>query len=67
MGEVFFSLRVCIIRPVAFSSTKSCRKNVQVTRAADLQLDWPVFLLSCEICIKEWEGEGVMDVRERKC
>lgn len=67
MGEVFFPCEPASFAQLLFLPPRAAGKNVQVTRAADLQLDVPVFLLSCEICPKEWEGEGVMDVRERKC
>jgi hypothetical protein len=34
----FFSLRACIIRPVAFSSTKSCRKKCARNQSCELTI-----------------------------
>jgi hypothetical protein len=66
-GKFFFPCEPASFAQLLFPPPRAAGKNVQVTRAANLQLDVPVFLLSCEICPKEWEVEGVMDVREQKC
>jgi hypothetical protein len=53
VGEVF-SLQGCILSQLLFL-LKTAWKIVRVIGAANLQLDLPIFLLSCRNCPKEWE------------
>lgn len=53
MGEIF-SLPGSILSQLLFPM-KTAWKIVRIIGAANLQLNLPIFLLSCKNCPKEWE------------